>query len=64
MISHTQHFDLTEKYGQTGAGKIPDEEQLTELEDLALAYAGVEAITGKYHLTQTHALTNTRSHFY
>lgn len=46
VISLTQNFDLKEAYGQTGAGKIPDDEQLTELEELALAYAGEEAITG------------------
>lgn len=46
--SYLQHARLIRTYGQTGAGQIPEHERLTEIEMLALDYAGEEAVIGRF----------------
>lgn len=48
MINTLQNLKLIQRYGKTGAGKVPDDEQLTPLELVALDFLGKQAISGNY----------------
>ena len=50
LLSLFQNWQLRRYYGKTGAGSIPPEERLTQLESLALEYAGEEAVLGNFHV--------------
>ena len=48
VLLQFQHRLLLQKYGRSGAGKIPDSEALTEGEILCLRFWGIEASGCKY----------------